>query len=355
MGPAAGPRSGQITGMSTENWTAAGHSVIHIGLHKVASTTLQLSLRTMKRQLAKQGFFYPTDHLPLRSQHSDLAAFLREDGESKYRSAMDAILGDYRTSGCANMLLSGEGFSSLLPAHIRVLQADLAETGRQFRVVLYIRNLYRHTLSAIAQKGKSGKPVSYSSRGIGRRKFNPSSILARWEHVFGEDNVVVGCLDALPAEANIVTHFAGLGGIRLPRAFRIVDRNRSVDPIASSLWSRLAYEFGIPHHAFYKSYFENVPDRPTLPRMEARLFRTIDKWVAKVDLSHPKLAPFRDLLRQRPPVREETTTGGQAAAAYLRQLGTTLLKTAERMNEPDPPETAVRDDSQRRRKGQEDC
>lgn len=322
--------------MNTEKDSAANarRSVIHIGLHKVASTTLQHSLRALKVKLEKQGFFYPTDHLPLRTQHSDLATFLREDDQAKYRAAMGAILDEFDRRGYANMLLSGEGFSSLLPAQIEVLHRDLAQTGRQFRVVLYVRNLYRHTMSAIAQKGKSGKPVSFSSRGISRRKFDPSSILSRWEAVFGEDNVVAGCLEALPAEANIVTHFAASAGITLPRGFRILDRNRSADPIASSLLSRLAYEFRFSHHLFYRSYFENVPDRPTLPRVEDRLFGIIDKWVAEVDLSHPKLASFQDLLCQRPSV-SANGANAQSAAGYIRQLGMTLLGTAARIEEED--------------------
>jgi hypothetical protein len=153
--------------------------------------------------------------------------------------------------------------------------------------------------------------------------------------VFGEDNVVAGCLEALPAGDSIVSHFAGLAGIRLPRDFHVADRNQSADPIASTLLSYLAYEFGVPHHFFYRSYFEKIADRPALPRIEDHLFGLIDNWVTGVDLSHPKLAPFRDMLCNRPAVRHEAGASAGSAAEYVRQLGMTLLRTAERMEEAD--------------------
>lgn len=323
--------------MENDSAACGGTSVIHIGLHKAASTTLQLSLRALRMELASQGFFYPTDHLPLRTQHSDLAIFLRGAHVEKYRSAMDGILHDFRNLGHANLLLSGEEFSALLPSQIEVLHADLAKMGRQFRVILYIRNLYRLKMSGIAQRSKSGKLLSHPSRIVNSGKFNPSSILSRWEKVFGEDNVIAACLEALPAQTNIVTHLAGLAGIKLPLEFRVVDRNRSVDPIASALLSQLTYEFQLPHQYFCKSYFEEVRDRPPLPRIEGQLFGMIDKWVTGVDLSHPKLVPFRDTLCNRPPIRQGGAASAESIAGYLRHLGMTLLETAERVEETDGP------------------
>jgi hypothetical protein len=74
------------------------------------------------------------------------------------------------------------------------------------------------------------------------------------------------------------------------------------------------------------------------------------EWVTGVDLSHPKLAPFRDLLRSRPP-DQETGTSAESAAEYLRRLGTTLLETAERMEQTDeqPKQRRHRDRRQRLR------
>ena len=313
----------------------AGTSVIHIGLHKVASTTLQFSLNQLRPELGAQGFYYPGDVLPHRTQQSDLAIFLRDANADRYQTAMAAVLRELREREHTNMLLSGEEFSLLSPEKIEMLYADLEKTGRPFRVVLYVRNLYRHTMSAIAQRSKSGKFPSHPDRGINRKTFNPSSIVSRWESVFGADNVVVACLEALPAGIDIVSHFAGLAGIRLPREYRVAHRNRSADPLASTLLSYLAYEFDLPHHLFYRSYFEKMPDSPVLSRTEDHLFGLIDRWVTGVDLTHPKLAPFRDVLCSRPPVHRETVTGAEAGAAYVRQLGMTLLRTAERMEEMD--------------------
>ena len=327
--------SGEPDPENGDTAACAGQSVIHIGLHKAASTTLQHSLYALRQELAAQRFFYPGNILPHRAQHSDLAIFLRDAGGEKYSAAMHTILHDFRKLKDANLLLSGEEFSSLRPEQIEALHRDLAETGRQFRVVLYIRNLYRVAISAVAEQSKSGKFIAYPSRVIDRRRLNPSAILSRWEKVFGEDNVIAACLEALPAGTNIVSHFAGMAGVRLPREFRVIDRNRSIDPIASLLLSHLAYEFKVRHRDFYRSYFEKIPDRPAFPRIEDHLLGMADKWVAAVDLSHPKLNPFRELLCSRPPVRQGTGTSVESAAGYLRLLGMTLLRSAERIEEAD--------------------
>jgi hypothetical protein len=314
--------------------TRAGQSVIHIGLHKAASTTLQHSLYAIRQELVEQGFFYPTDRLPHRKQHSDLAIFLRDADAEQYSMAMGAILGDFRKLEQANLLLSGEEFSLLQPEQIETLHRDLAQTERPFRVIMYTRNLYRVAISAIAEQSKTGKFVAYPSRVIDRRRVNPSAILSRWESVFGEENVIAACLEAMPSETNIVSHFAGLAGAKLPREFKVTQRNRAVDPIASALLSHLAYEFRVSHHLFYGSYFENIDDRPALPRTEDHLLGIVDKWVTGVDLSHPKLAPFRDMLCKHPPRDDGIGTGAQSAAGYLRLLGTTLLRTADLMEKP---------------------
>lgn len=317
--------------MENDSAACAGTSVIHIGLHKAASTTLQHALYALRQELAAQRFFYPADILPHAKQHSDVAIFLRDAGGEKYGAAMKAILTEFRKPGYANLLLSGEEFSLLLPGQIERLYADLAETGQKFSVVLYIRNLYRIAVSAVAEHSKSGKFIAYPSRVIDRRRVDPSAILSRWEKVFGDENVIAACLDAFPPEINIVGHFAGIAGIRLPCKFRVTAKNRAVDPIASSLLSHLAYEFQVSHHFFYRSYFEMTPDRPVLPKMEQQLLGMADRWVAGVDLSHPKLLPFRDMLCERPIEPQGAGRNAESAVGYLRLLGTILLRTAERM------------------------
>lgn len=323
--------------MENDSAGSAGTSVIHIGLHKAASTTLQHALYALRHELAAQKFLYPAGILPHARQHSDLAIFLRDAAGDKYGAAMNAVLTEFRKPGYENLLLSGEEFSSLVPGQIERLYADLAETGRQFRIALYIRNLYRIAISAVAEQSKSGKFVAYPPRVIARRRVDPSAILSRWEKVFGEKNVIAACLDALPPEINIVSHFADIAGVRLPREFRAIAKNRAVDSIASSLLSHLAYEFQVSHHFFYRSYFEMTTDKVALPKMEDQLLGMADRWVVGVDLSHPKLVPFRDLLCTRPIDLGGAGTNPVSAAGYLRLLGAILLKTAERMEGDERP------------------
>ncbi len=305
-------------------------SILHIGLHKTGSTTLQQALYGAGDELTRQRFFYPRDYLPHKSQHSDLAMYLRGSDHEDYRDAIGRILADFAAREDAQLLLSGEEFSMLPRAKLEILRASLAQTKRPFHIVLYLRNLYRFALSVIAQHSKQGKFLAYPSQVMGHIKnLDLTALIARWESVFGEEQVHVFSLETLPPGRNIVGHFADFAGFSLPGALPGSAVNRSVDPIASALLTHLAYEFGVPYQLFYKSYFQATNERFPLPRTETYLNTMLDKWVAQVDVSHPKLAPHREALVQQPSVAKDE---GLAGAAYLKALAATLTKTARRMD-----------------------
>ncbi|HTW29263.1 MAG TPA: hypothetical protein VME92_19210 [Acetobacteraceae bacterium] len=294
-------------------------AILHIGLHKTGSTTLQYALVTNRVPLRDQGVFYSCEHLPSKTQHSHLALFLRTGQTDQYQSALRAILDDFGASGCSRIVLSGEEFSTLKAELVDKVYKDLATEVGRIEVVLYVRNLYKFMSSLVAQYSKGADTIIYPHVAISRLKgFNPSDVLRRWEAVAGEANVTVRCLDKLPEGKTIVESFADFAAIQLPLVAADSFANRSADAIAASLQSHLAFEFGLTEPVFYRAYFSELGERFSLPRIEARYFDQMEEWVRGVDLSHPKLRPFDEVMRARPAV---TAADGDSSIRLAEYLG----------------------------------
>lgn len=304
-------------------------STIHIGLHKTGSTTLQNALYRSRRELSAQGFFYPGDYLRPNFQHSILGVYLRESKIHLFKRAIEPILNDFVVMDDAQLILSGEEFSTVPRPGIHILRESLDRTRRQFQVIVYVRNLYRFAISQIAQHSKGGRFIAYPASVMRRlQDFDPTSMLEGWETAFGEEHVRVFCLETLP-EGGIVTHFAGVSGFCVPPDPGATELNRSVDPIASTLLSHLAFEFGVPHRFFYKAYFRATKERRCiLPRTEGHLVGLLEDWVGRRNLAHPKLAPHREVLMQQPTIEDNPA---RSDAEYLHMLSAVLARTAKDM------------------------
>ncbi len=303
-------------------------ALLHIGLHKTGSTTLQNAFVANRVVLMDQGIFYPEHHLPSRTQHSHLALFLRSGQVERYTTAIDAIVGDFVAGGYSRLVLSGEEFSTLKSELVHQVHASLVPYFGEIRIILYVRNLFQFMLSLIAQYSKAGDAIIYPQTAIGRmRSFNPTDVLRRWEAVVGEKNVEVMCLDRLPAGAGIVENFAELAQLPLPKPGRELVANRSMDAITSSLLSHLAFEFGLQESVFYNAYFSRLVRRVSLPRTESYYCDLIQDWVQNVDLSHEKLKMFEPVMRARPAAEEASSENADRLEDYLDFLAAVLRHT----------------------------
>lgn len=306
-------------------------SIIHIGLHKTGSTTLQSVLYRLRERLAAQNFFYPGDYLRPGFQHSLLAIYLRESKHDRFKQAMESILGDLARRSNAQLILSGEEFSTLPPQKVEILRTSLGRVKQEFHVVVYIRNLYRFAISQIAQHSKAKKFIAYPASVVQRfQNLDLATMVSAWEKAFGPDHVQVFCLENLPATGNIVSHFADFAGIRLPSELTVVDLNRSADPIASALLSHLVYEFSVPHRVFYNAYFRAARGKAfEVPRTEGHLIELLDDWVRQRNLDHPKLAAHREILLRRPVLGD--TSSVNRGFDYLMALSAVLERAAKEM------------------------
>lgn len=304
-------------------------ALVHIGLHKTGSTSLQHALAACRDALREQGFFYPVGYLPHRQQHSDLALLLKGRERDRHDRALDEILTDFLGSGCHTLILSGEEFSTLSLDEAGYFCNFLKGVVPEIRAILYVRNLYRFALSLMAQYSRGGDEIVCLHAAMARfAGLNPSRAVRVWENVAGpETDVAVACLEELPGETGLLRSFAAFAGVAdFPAAPPGLRQNRSMDPVASALASHLTFEFGLSDLAFHQAYFDRPHERVSLPRTEAHHFAALREWVDAVDLSHPKLATHERSLRAIPEVAAASVP---ALPDYLRFLASVLTGVAD--------------------------
>lgn len=170
--------------------------LIHIGLHKTGSTSIQDALSDLRklRQLGTACYplpgtpshnrvpalYLPHDRLP----RYDRTCFPADDqsfADHKSRLARDFLseLGDAQAA-----VISAENLSLLEASEIARLKQDLVSCGyERFRVLVYIRNPASQYLSEVQQRLKASAVVP-DPRGY-RHRFR--SIIESWESVFPGD------------------------------------------------------------------------------------------------------------------------------------------------------------------------
>ncbi|MCA0873439.1 hypothetical protein LCL97_21625 [Seohaeicola saemankumensis] len=139
---------------------------LHIGMHKTASTSIQVSLRQLADGTTRYARLGAPNHSValLRMFDDALVAKARaraaedDDGGAGARDRVAAALEDSLQSPERNLILSGEGLTRMSPEGIARMQAYLAPRCREIRVLAYVRDPAGFAPSAWQQRIKGGLP-----------------------------------------------------------------------------------------------------------------------------------------------------------------------------------------------------
>ena len=187
--------------------------VLHIGVEKTGSTSIQISLSKSRPKLLARGVLYP-EALGERNQVKAYAyASETEVDELKSQWGLDhpAAVEGFRNRVEEQLArevaarrpklicVSNEHCSSrlLLASEIERLAALLREHCETIRVIVYLRRQGDALQSAYSTYVKTGgtAPFGPPDRDDIVRKYDYDLILARWAAVFGEENMDVRIFD----------------------------------------------------------------------------------------------------------------------------------------------------------------
>lgn len=181
--------------------------ILHIGLHKTGTTSIQRTLGEHRAELAVMGYHYPEFKYKNRQtyNHSSPLLSLYTDAPLDYhmnlRHGIDSPekLQDQNTSYLAQLksalnsesatvIFSGEGLSALNPKNINHFKKDLeqlSESPLSFRVVCCLREPISFVTSDIQQKVKGGFSLGNLYEKESRKTYKFRPILEKYISVFG--------------------------------------------------------------------------------------------------------------------------------------------------------------------------
>tara|TARA_R110000787_G_scaffold12074_14_gene39264 strand:- start:796 stop:1896 length:1101 start_codon:yes stop_codon:yes gene_type:complete len=166
--------------------------ILHVGMHKTGSTSIQRSLEGFDRGLIRYLDLGSSNHSgPVRtifSERSNDYPAHRRSGKSRH--AIAQMASHHRAQMIRELslprqrfIISGEGISALSPAGVRALAQFLKQYVDRIQVIGYVRDPVGYANSAFQQRVKDGQAAISVPRPNYRNRFR------KFFDVFGRENV----------------------------------------------------------------------------------------------------------------------------------------------------------------------
>jgi hypothetical protein len=229
---------------------APARLVLHVGLHKTGTTSIQQTLSREHLRLREVGVLYPAG-LFFDGQHSLLFRLFSRGGEKKRRFFM-SLRAMANREGCGTVILSGEQLSLLRRSSLKGLQPALEAANFTPLVVIFERSRIALLRSRMAQRMVSVANAYVTPYALSRvlRDYDPAQIRENFIAAFGAERVVV--ID-LSADGDAVALFAEAVGISLPTGAR---KNVRMDFAVMSLLNAIKADFDFSSVTLHSAYEE---------------------------------------------------------------------------------------------------
>lgn len=249
-------------------------AILHIGMEKTGTTTLQQALARSTDALTQRGFRYPllgagNAHAALvaraktRGEEADLPALAgrrADESRAAFDARIDAELArEVAAHPDATFILSSEHASSRLnhPPCIRQLKAVLDRHFDDIRICVYLRRWDRMALSAYStfvQNGLASLAPFQHFRGTSYLDY--TGMLARWAAVFGPTRMQVAIFERSElAGGSIVPDFAARFGLPMLDERRDANASLDFDDLrALALINRLLEERNLPNASAIRAH-----------------------------------------------------------------------------------------------------
>ena len=137
---------------------------LHLGFHKTATTSFQLSCGNNREKLLEEGIYYPKFEYQERKgnrwNHSGNIEFLcqlRQKTTLNKRKYHNKIEYEKSLKQPNDIILSGEGFSCMKRQELEILKKNLIDNGFIVKAFGLVRSPYSFACSALQQTIKNGK------------------------------------------------------------------------------------------------------------------------------------------------------------------------------------------------------
>lgn len=193
--------------------------ILHVGMHKTGTTSIQRSLQDLSRARARYVQLGGSNHtVPIVTAFSSdptqmgmhrragrdagELAVLKEKTLERLRSEL-SLAGEFD-----KFVISGEGIVALAPPALRALRSTLVAQVPRVQVFAYVREPVGYSVSAFQQRVKSGGAGHRLAQADYRKKFE------RFINVFGRENfsVRVFSRDRLK-DGSVVADFCATWGL----------------------------------------------------------------------------------------------------------------------------------------------
>lgn len=166
--------------------------LIHIGMGRCGSSSIQQALMIKRSELAALGIYYPETYPGAVAQH--VLGWLTDD---KYEEAVEGwrnVLAGFEKSGCTTLLVSTERFIGITPKLFALTKRVLS--GYSVKVVFIIRNQRELLPSICSQWIKAG--IEFRSfehfYSVTKQEWHFTKIIDRWSQAYGVENIKCGIL-----------------------------------------------------------------------------------------------------------------------------------------------------------------
>lgn len=177
--------------------------VLHIGMHKTGSTSLQMAFNSNREEYCKRGIYYPPGQKvwpghPLVSRW--IFAGQLDLVERFFKTAIE----NAHTQNCATVLISAERFSLISPERFSILK----KFG-DVRIFCFLRSqedyLERRYSQSIKQLDDpfTGSIFKYHAKQNMDRYLDYFQLMENWAAIFGAENVSGYSYDALSSSSAI--------------------------------------------------------------------------------------------------------------------------------------------------------
>jgi hypothetical protein len=184
------------------------HILLHIGIHKTGTTSIQRFLSLAHDDLLENGVLFPLAgrSRPLSGQHL-LAWAIHDIHGIKDDRCWYELIEEIHFEKPQQTIISAEGFETCTQTQIEKIQKYLK--AKSVKIIIYIRNQLDFMVSDYKESVKTAgyyQPFqSYLNGNYNRCDYG--ALVERWGNVFGLENVVIRLFDKVKENPGLLEDF----------------------------------------------------------------------------------------------------------------------------------------------------